>query len=219
MKKADRDKKIVDNLPLVWFVIHKYFETTPNHEELYSAGVEGLIYAVDHFDSARGVEWSTYAGKTIWGRIRRYIRDNWSLIRVTRKYKDLGFKIIELRRRGLTTDEIADQLNTTTQKVEQALAAMSLPMSLDDPCPDCDDMYLIDRLSDQTETTESWTESLDLKNAINQLDPRERQVIWLWFYKGKKQRECAEIIGESQANVSRLKTKALKKIKQIMEGT
>ena len=71
----------------------------------------------------------------------------------------------------------------------------------------------MDQIGD-SESDESWLEEILLKQAIKDLNPREKKILYLRFMKGKTQMEVANEIGISQAQVSRLEKGAIKKIKE-----
>ena len=66
-------------------------------------------------------------------------------------------------------------------------------------------MYVMDQISDKKNKEEHWIEDISLKEAMNRLETRERNIIEMRFYEGKTQMEVAQEIGISQAQVSRLR--------------
>jgi len=86
------------------------------------------------------------------------------------------------------------------------------PMSLYEPIfTDAGDtLYVMDQISDKKNKEENWVEKLSLNDAMNRLAEREREIITLRFFEGKTQMEVADMIGISQAQVSRLEKNALK---------
>ena len=178
----------------------------------------GLIKAIDNFDSTLGVKFSTYAVPMIIGEIRRYLRDNNS-IRVSRSLKDTAYKAIyakdTLTRKNLkepTVEEIAAEVGISKEDIVYALDAMQNPMSLYEPVytDGGDTLYVMDQISDKKNKEEMWVEHLSLSEAMKRLNDRERHIISLRFFEGKTQTEVADMIGISQAQVSRLEKNALK---------
>lgn len=152
------------------------------------------------------------------GEIRRYLRDNNS-IRVSRSLKDTAYKAIYTRevltRRNLkepTLEEIASEVGISKEDIVYAMDAIQNPMSLYEPIyTDAGDtLYVMDQISDKKNKEENWIEKLSLSDAMKKLDNRERDIIHLRFFEGKTQMEVADIIGISQAQVSRLEKNALK---------
>ena len=79
-----------------------------------------------------------------------------------------------------------------------------------------DTLYVMDQISDKKNREETWVEHLSLSEAMKRLDEREHEIITLRFFEGKTQMEVAEIIGISQAQVSRLEKNALRTMKNYL---
>ena len=206
------------NLRLVAHIVRKYQNLGEEMEDLISIGTIGLIKAIDNFDSTLGVKFSTYAVPMIIGEIRRFLRDNNS-IRVSRSLKDTAYKAIYARdtltRKNLkepTMEEIAAEVGISKEDIVYALDAMQNPMSLYEPVytDGGDTLYVMDQISDKKNKEETWVEHLSLSEAMKRLNDRERHIISLRFFEGKTQTEVADMIGISQAQVSRLEKNALK---------
>ncbi|MBO5410048.1 MAG: sigma-70 family RNA polymerase sigma factor, partial [Clostridia bacterium] len=88
------------------------------------------------------------------------------------------------------------------------------PVSLNEPVysDSGDTIYILDQVGD-SESDESWLDEILLKQAITNLNGREKRILDLRFMQGKTQMDVAEEIGISQAQVSRLEKGAIKKIK------
>ncbi len=213
-----REKYIEGNLRLVLSIIKRFSSSNENVDDLFQIGCIGLIKAIDNFDSKLNVKFSTYAVPMIIGEIRRYLRDN-NTIRVSRSLKDTAYKAIYTRdiltRRNLkepTIDEIALEIGIPKEDIVYAMDALQNPMSLYEPIfTDAGDtLYVMDQISDKKNKEENWVEKLSLNDAMNRLAEREREIITLRFFEGKTQMEVADMIGISQAQVSRLEKNALK---------
>ena len=216
--KASRETYIKGNLRLVLSVIKRFNNHNENVDDLFQIGCIGLIKAIDNFDSTLGVKFSTYAVPMIIGEIRRFLRDNNS-IRVSRSLKDTAYKAIYARdtltRKNLkepTMEEIAAEVGISKEDIVYALDAMQNPMSLYEPVytDGGDTLYVMDQISDKKNKEEMWVEHLSLSEAMKRLNDRERHIISLRFFEGKTQTEVADMIGISQAQVSRLEKNALK---------
>ena len=92
-----------------------------------------------------------------------------------------------------------------------ALDAIQSPVSLFEPVysESGDNLYVMDQISDKKNKEEKWIENLALRDAMDHLGNRERNIIEMRFYEGRTQMEVAEEIGISQAQVSRLEKNAL----------
>ena len=204
---AARESYIEGNLRLVLSVIKRFSSSAENVDDLFQIGCIGLIKAIDNFDSTLGVKFSTYAVPMIIGEIRRYLRDNNS-IRVSRSLKDTAYKAIYAKD-TLTRKNLKEP---TVEEIVYALDAMQNPMSLYEPVytDGGDTLYVMDQISDKKNKEEMWVEHLSLSEAMKRLNDRERHIISLRFFEGKTQTEVADMIGISQAQVSRLEKNALK---------
>ena len=156
------------------------------------------------------------------GELSRYLRDN-NAIRVSRSMRDLAYKALSVREelsaklsREPKIEEIAKQLGAQKADVAAALDAIVDPISLYEPVfsESGDSVYVMDQVSDDKNTDESWLESIAISQAIDKLSPRERRIVTMRFFDGKTQMEVANEIHISQAQVSRLEKGALIKIRK-----
>ncbi len=219
-----REKYIEGNLRLVLSVIKRFSSSNENVDDLFQIGCIGLIKAIDNFDITLNVKFSTYAVPMIIGEIRRFLRDNNS-IRVSRSLKDTAYKAIyakeTLTRQNLkepTLEEIATEIGISAEDITYALDAIQNPMSLYEPIftDGGDTLYVMDQISDKKNKEETWVEHLSLSEAMKRLNEREHEIITLRFFNGKTQMEVADMIGISQAQVSRLEKNALKSMRNYL---
>ena len=227
IKQGDQEAKeeyIKGNLRLVLSVIKRFGSSNENMDDLFQIGCVGLIKAINNFNTDLDVKFSTYAVPMIIGEIRRYMRDN-SSIRVSRSLRDTAYKAIYARERFLknnlkepTIEEIATEIGIPKEDIALAMDAIQTPMSLQEPVYNDggDALYVMDQISDKKNREENWVESLALQAAMKCLDERERYIIQLRFYEGKTQMEVAQMIGISQAQVSRLEKNALNVMKRFL---
>lgn len=221
-----REQYIEGNLRLVLSVIKRFSSSNENVDDLFQIGCIGLIKAIDNFDSTLNVKFSTYAVPMIIGEIRRFLRDNNS-IRVSRSLKDTAYKAIyakeNLTRKNSkepTIEEIAKEIGITKEDIVYALDAIQNPMSLYEPIftDGGDTLYVMDQISDKKNKEETWIEHLSLSEAMKKLNQREHEIITLRFFEGKTQMEVAELIGISQAQVSRLEKNALRTMRNYLSA-
>lgn len=217
-----REEFIRGNLRLVLSVIQRFTGRRENMDDLFQVGCIGLIKAIDNFNVELGVRFSTYAVPMITGELRRYLRDNNS-IRVSRSLRDIAYKALQVRNTLSKKDssepsveKIAQELGVNVEDVVFALDAIQDPVSLYEPVyhDGADAIYVMDQLQDKSCADENWLEGIALKEAIDKLGEREKNIITMRFYQGKTQMEVAEEIGISQAQVSRLEKNALKSMRR-----
>ena len=220
--KIAREKMIKGNLRLVLSVIQRFSGRGENPDDLFQVGVIGLIKAIDHFNPEMDVRFSTYGVPMIIGEVRRYLRDNNS-VRVSRSMRDIAYHAMQIKEkltndmnREPTVEEIAKELNLPNHTVVLALEAIVEPVSLYEPLfsDGNDTVYVMDQIGDNIDDKD-WIDEISMKDAIKNLNDREKKIIGLRFFKGKTQMEVAEEIGISQAQVSRIEKNALNRIKGV----
>ena len=214
--KAARARMVEGNLRLVLSVVQRFAQRGENLDDLFQVGCIGLIKAIDNFDPAQPVRFSTYGVPMIIGEIRRFLRDN-NALRVSRTLRDTAYRAMQAREtlekqlgREPTMDEIAAAAGLTRREVTAALESVVEPLSLDEPVytDGGDAMYVIDQVRDP-DSEESWISGLQFRDTVAALSPREKRIMELRYLHGKTQMEVAQEIGISQAQVSRLEKGAL----------
>ena len=227
-KEGDREARqalIEGNLRLVLSVIQRFSSRGENADDLFQVGCVGLIKAIDNFDINQPVRFSTYGVPMIIGEIRRYLRDN-SAIRVSRSMRDTAYRVLQARERLIaetqrepTVEQIAGALEIPREEVVFAMDAIVEPVSLYEPIysDGGDAVCVMDQVSDNRNTDETWTDHIALKEAMKRLDDRERRILTLRFFEGKTQMEVSAEVGISQAQVSRLEKGAINTIKKNIQ--
>ncbi len=220
--ESARRELINGNLRLVLSVIQRFNNRGEYVDDLFQIGCVGLIKAIDNFDLNQNVKFSTYAVPMIIGEIRRYLRDN-NPIRVSRSLRDIAYKALQVRdelvdknTKEPSLQEIADKLEISREQVVFALDAIQEPISLFEPIyhDGGDPIFVMDQISDDKNQDKNWLEDIAIKEALHKLDPREKMILIMRFFKGKTQMEVADEINISQAQVSRLEKAALKQLEQ-----
>ena len=217
-----KEKFITANMRLVLSVVQRFYNKKESIDDIFQVGCIGLIKAMDNFNTELNLRFSTYAVPMIIGEIRRFLRDC-SPVRVSRSVRDTAYKAIterqkieKLYNREASMEEIASALNMPLCDLTYAMDAISDPVSLYDPVyHDGDEtVLLMDQISDERNSDEKWITGVTLKNAIESLSEREREILTLRYYEGKTQMEISEEIGISQAQVSRLEKSAKTALKK-----
>ena len=217
-----RERMVEGNLRLVLSVVQRFALRGENLDDLFQVGCIGLIKAIDNFDPAQPVRFSTYGVPMIIGEIRRYLRDN-SSIRVSRSMRDTAYRVLQAReklqreqQREPTVEQIARELGIRREEVVFAMDAVCDPVSLFEPIysDGGDAVCVMDQVRDNKNTDEDWLEQIALKEAMARLSERERQILALRYSDGKTQMEVSSEIGISQAQVSRLEKNAISTIRR-----
>lgn len=156
------------------------------------------------------------------GEVRRYLRDN-SVIRVSRSVRDVAYRVLQCKEamtlrlgREPTLDELSRELNVPQEDISEALDAVCAPVSLYDPVysDGGDPLTVIDQVRDTKNTEVNWMEHISLRTAFEALADREKQILSLRFVGGKTQMEVADLVGISQAQVSRLEKGAINSMRK-----
>lgn len=220
--KRAREEFVRGNLRLVLSVCQRFAMRGENMDDLFQVGCVGLLKAVDNFDLSQNVRFSTYAVPMIIGEIRRYLRDNNS-IRVSRSLRDTANRAFQIRNALATQkaseptiEEIAKEMDIPPEDVVFAMDAVQDPVSLSQPVyqDGGDALYIEDSIADERNSDERWLASIALKDAVERLSEREKNIIYLRYFEGKTQMEVAQEVHISQAQVSRLEKSAIKNIKK-----
>ena len=213
------------NSPIIKSVIKRYINKGVDYEDLYQLGSLGFLKAINNFNESFNVKFSTYAVPMIAGEVKRYLRDN-GIIKVSRSVKALSIQISKFveeyynkNLKSPTLDTIAKNFDVSIQDAVFAMESSRMPVSLYQPVGDNDgnkELTLIDKLDDGNSIDKELDKML-LYNIIKDLNPRDKKIIILRYFRDKTQSEIAKYLGVSQVQVSRLETKILKEIKSKLE--
>lgn len=217
-----RELLIRENLRLVMSIAQRFSGRGYDIDDLFQVGCIGLMKAIDRFDVAYEVRFSTYAVPLIIGEIKQHIRDS-SPVKVSRGLKEIARRAERAREelvaslgREPTVAEVAGKVGASKEEIAAALCAFEPPSSLFEPVHadvSGDTVCLMDLLATEDDSS-SKLDAIAIRQALAGLAPRERNVIVLRFFAGKTQAEVAGIIGVSQVHVCRLEKKALDFMKQ-----
>ncbi len=219
-----KEAAVMGNLRLVLSVVQRFSNRGEPMDDLFQVGVIGLLKAIDNFDVTQPVKFSTYGVPMIIGEIRRYLRDG-SKVKISRSTRDNAYRALTAKEKLLvrlqrepTVEEIAKEVELPREEVIFALDAISDPVSLYEPVfqEGGDSICVMDQVRDERSTDDSWLEQIAMKQAMEELSPREKRILALRFYDGKTQVEVSREVGISQAQVSRLEKGVLEKIKSCM---
>jgi RNA polymerase sigma-B factor len=227
-RDAARDSLVHLHLPLVEHCARRFRNRGEPLEDLVQVGTIGLIKAIDRFDSERGVEFSTYATPTIIGEIKRYFRDKGWAIRVPRRLQELRMQIgavsAELTQslgRSPTPRELAEAIGCTVEEIvegiESSNAYATLSLDASDNSEDGGAATMLDAIGVNDANLEHVEIRESLKPLLDLLEPREKKILLLRFFKNMTQSQIAEEIGVSQMHVSRLLTRTLAQLRAALE--
>ncbi|AIE60610.1 RNA polymerase sporulation sigma factor SigF [Bacillus methanolicus] len=221
--QASRDLIVQKNTRLVWSVVQRFLNRGYEPDDLFQIGCIGLLKSVDKFDLSYDVKFSTYAVPMIIGEIQRFIRDD-GTVKVSRSLKEMGNRIRKAKdelskRLGRipTVSELSEYLEIPPEDIILAQEAIRTPASIHETVyeNDGDPITLLDQIDDGDEG--KWFDKIILREAIRELEERERLIVYLRYYKDQTQSEVAARLGISQVQVSRLEKKILQQMKDRMD--
>lgn len=209
---------VEQNLGLVHLCANRFRGRGIEYDDLYSAGCIGLMKAVSAFDEGRGVRFSTYAVPVILGEIKRLFRDG-GTIKVSRGIKELSMKAVRAREkftkekgREPLISELCIILEAPEEAVVEALCVSLPPISL------------TENYDDETGQMDVPTESPDtdigdlisLRQVMCELEIKDRQLLYLRYFKNKTQSETARQLEMTQVQVSRREKKLLTEMREVL---
>lgn len=219
-KKA-RDTVFEENTGLIYSVAKRFVGRGVEMEDLIQIGSIGLLKAVDHFNASFEVKFSTYAVPMIAGEIKRYLRDD-GILKVSRSLKENCVRIYSAREklekelgREPVMEEIAQSAQLSVDEVVMSLESGAEVESLHKIIyqGDGNDISLMDRLQEKENGQDAALNRIFLDEILKKLDARERQLIYMRYFKDMTQTEIAAEMGVSQVQVSRMEKRILKQLK------
>lgn len=215
---------VENNIGLVRSVVKRFLNRGCEYDDLLQIGSIGLLKAIKKFDTDYNVKFSTYAIPMIIGEIKRFLRDD-GIIKVSRNLKEIANRA-HLAKETLEKDfgrvptitEIASVLEISKEDLAVALESVQSTEYLyetihqDDGSP----ILLIDKISYNEGEDIDIIDRLALKEVLTALEPKERQIIMLRYFKDMTQCQVAKVLGMTQVQVSRIEKKIIGKLRRNM---
>ncbi|RKY77671.1 RNA polymerase sigma factor WhiG [candidate division KSB1 bacterium] len=224
-----KEKIMIHYLPIVKYVVGRMIISLPNsvsYDDLVSAGIMGLISAIDRFNPKLGIKFETFVVPRIRGAILDELRSlDWVPRSVRSKAKKVERAIMQVESqlgRTATPEEVAKELNMDIDAYESMLAKVSghTLLSLDKEFNEYSDHVgsLYDMIKNsKSENPQEQLEEEELKallvEFINELPDNEKLVIALYYYEELTLKEIGVVLNISESRVSQIHTKAIKNLR------
>lgn len=228
LKKQLQNLIVVASMPFVKRIAYGLARrATDPVDDLIQVGAVGLMKAIELYNPEISTKFKTYATYLITGEIRHYLRDKASMIKAPREIQELAFRIScvvrQLTEEGFeepTSEQVAEVMSLPVTRVNDIIEVdrRKSTLSLDQTVLEDENMSLGDKIpsGDYQEFINAYEEKIMLSNAIEQLEPKLKEVIKLNYYDDYNQREIAEVLNISQMQVSRRLKKALNAMYDII---
>jgi RNA polymerase sigma factor FliA len=228
---AEQELVMSQHLPIVWLIARRIHERLPQHvpiEDLYSAGVLGLLDAFGKFDPSKQVLFRTYAQFRIRGAILDSLRAlDWSPRELRRKARavEQAIQSLTLRFHRSPTDiEIAQKLHVPLAAYQQLrgdLKGLEIgtlhAVRAEDDSGEGELVYVRSRPEDDPLFRYLDGEMRErLTMAINDLPERERLVMSLYYYEETTMKEIGIILGVIQSRVSQIHASAILHLRALL---
>ncbi|MFF5251400.1 RNA polymerase sigma factor SigF [Streptomyces leeuwenhoekii] len=226
-----RNTLIEMNLSLVRFAAGRFRSRGPGEmEDIVQVGTIGLIKAIDRFDVAREVEFTSFAVPYIVGEIKRFFRDTSWAVHVPRRLQEARVQLArateELRSRlgrTPTVRELSQLMCLSEEEVNEAMLASNgyNSSSLDAAIGSGEDgeTALADFIGAEDATLELVEDFHALAPLIAELEERDRRIVHMRFVEELTQAQIGERLGVSQMHVSRLLSRTLTRLREGMLTT
>jgi RNA polymerase sigma factor for flagellar operon FliA len=220
-----RDNLILTHLPKVKYITDRIAARLPSfveRDDLYGAGVVGLIDAVERFDASRGVAFTTFAEQRVRGAILDNLRSfDWASRTVRRRAREIQAAFSELEQKSggtVSEEDVAAHMNIPIAELRETLQEIrGLKITnLDER--DAETGFSVgDLITDNSisplDEVGNAEYRLHLARAIDKLPERERQVIALYYAEELTMKEIGEVLGVTESRVSQLRSQAMVRLR------
>jgi RNA polymerase sigma factor for flagellar operon FliA len=232
---TQRDQMVREYAPLVKTIAGRLATKLPHHisqDDLLSAGIMGLLDAIDKYDETKGTEFKSYAEYRIRGAMIDELRSmDWvprSVRRNSKRLEDAYFKIEQIKLRPATDEEVAAELGISLGALHRLLdetrgisiindyeIGQLVPAEEYDPIGPTNNLKISNNPLDSIKIAEVKD---TIARAIDHLPQNERIVVALYYYEELTMKEIGEIMGYTESRVSQLHTKSVIRLRNSLKG-
>jgi RNA polymerase sigma factor FliA len=223
--QSDRDAAVLEHGDLVKFIALRLISRLPDHisvDDLMSAGILGLIDAIEKYDSGQGIPFEYYAKIRIKGAMLDEIRSmDWVPRSLRQKSNIMEKACVNLEQRlgrDPTEEEIASELNVGMHEFHKLLDEIKgisfLPENIHDViCENRESHMLASGSDDLFDSAYRKEIRSHLAEAITGLSEKEQLVLSLYYYEEATMKEIGAALGYTESRISQIHTKAVLKLK------
>jgi RNA polymerase sigma-B factor len=227
-RDAALERVTLMHLPLARSLARRYSGKGLDREDLEQVAFLALLKAIQRFDLSKPTEFGAYATPTITGELRRHFRDHGWLVRPPRELQERRQLVTDARSRleqelghDPAADEIADELELSTEAVREAQVAASnlRPASLDATTADGSRPVLdLFDSNGRGSSDPALDEGIVVRSALERLPARDQRIVELRFTNDLTQAEIAQSMGLSAMQVSRLLRRTLDTLRTTLDA-
>lgn len=217
--------RYMDTVKYVALSTRNIYSKYADLDDIVNEGVIALIKAVETFDPSRNVKFETYANLKIKGAVIDFVRkQDWVPRQVRHFGKELDVAYNELYaklNRHPTNQELADFMEIPKEKLLRSMAdiAGSITLSFEELLYE-DNFEFYDTKSNDAVDSGLYERELKqvIADAINELRPKEKQVVTLYYYEKLKFSDIAKVLGVSESRVCQIHSKSMLLLKRQLEN-
>ena len=221
----ERDDLITQHLSKVKYIAERMAAKLPpsvEKDDLYGAGVLGLLDAVERFDASRGIAFTTFAEMRVRGAIIDSLRAlDWASRSARRRAREIqdAFSAVEQEKgRNATEEEVAEYLTIPLSDLHKILQEIrGLTLGNLDETEEGTGLSLVETISDggvsPLERFERSERRKILADFIDRLPDKERKVIALYYLEELNMKEIGIVLDVSESRVSQLRTQAILRLR------
>ncbi len=226
-RRRIRNRIVEAHIGFAHHIARRYANRGTNEDDLRQIALLALVKAVDRFDPTHGAAFTSFAGRTIEGEIKRHFRDATWAVRVPRSTKELHLQVRRANDdlhqelgRSPTVDEVARHLDVDRDAIIEALGASAAytATTLETSAPgEKDGGDRSARLAQRDTELEGSVDRLLVEELLEKLPERERKIVRLRFFDELSQADIADQVGVSQMHVSRLLRRSMAAMRRDAE--
>lgn len=230
-KEIDKEQFIIEFTPLVKRIAYHMLTRLPASvqvDDLIQAGMIGLLDAVNRYEGSYGRQFESYAAQRIRGSILDELREaDWLPRSIRKKMRSIETAISSLEQRNgcpPSEQELAKELNMSLDEYHETLqSARGAQLIYYEDFQQDDEEPFLDRLCSDSESDPlnallDDTFRTQLISAIDNLPPREKQVMGMHYEQEMNLREIGEVLGVSESRVCQLHTQAIARLRSRMKN-